>query len=111
MRNFCLHLGIGANAAGLPFRKTRVSSESVAITRISFIETGLFPPQLLSEIAKEAEHSPSGWSGHHHRVRQEAKTYWGGVLAAPLNLGRGRVGWGFAGDKHFFLSPMPPLIV
>lgn len=29
MRNFCLHLGVGANAAGLPFRKTRVSSESI----------------------------------------------------------------------------------
>lgn len=87
------HLGVGASAAGLPFRRTRVPPESAAITRTSFIEIGLFPRQVLPETAKGAERSPSGWSGHHCGAGQEARTQ-GGILAAPLIMGLGRVGWG-----------------
>lgn len=58
---FLFASGVGAHAAGLPFRKTRVSSESV-VTRISFIEMGPFSPQLLPETAKGAERGgSSGW--------------------------------------------------
>ena len=63
----------------VPFRKTRVPTESVVIIRTSFIEMELFPSQLLPETAKGAEHSPSGWSGHHCGAGQEVRTQ-GGIL-------------------------------
>ena len=88
MRNFHLHIWVEGQVQLVPFRKTGVPPESVVIIRTSFIEMKLFPSQLLPETAEGAEHSPSGWSGHHCGAGQEARTQ-GGTLPVAGTKGMG----------------------